>query len=86
MSRADVAPVFVSRQTAAAKLEISVDTFDAWLRSGFIPPAHVDRGQIVRWHWPSLEARLAGDGETQQRDPFIEGLRNVTKGRRHAAA
>lgn len=86
MPRAVVEPVFVSRQTAAARLEISVDTFDTWLRAGFIPAAHIERGQIIRWHWPSLEERLAGTDETHQRDPIMEALNNVPKGRRRAAA
>ena len=37
--------VFVSRQTAAQRLEISVDTFDTWVHVGFVPPAHINRGQ-----------------------------------------
>jgi hypothetical protein len=87
MGRATVEPVFVSRQTAAERLEISVDTFDTWLRAGFIPPAHIERGQIIRWHWPTLEERLAGGGAPAAvSDPFMEGLKNVAKGRRHAAA
>jgi len=86
MTRGAVDPVFVSRQTAAARLEISVDTFDTWLRSGFLPAPQIDRGQIVRWHWPSIEKRLAGDGESQHHDPFMAGIQNVAKGRRRAAA
>ena len=54
-------PVFVDRKTAAAKLMISVDTFNMWLQQGFIPPAHINRGQIVRWHRPSVEKKLAGE-------------------------
>jgi hypothetical protein len=84
--RAEAEPVFVSRQTAAQRLEISVDTFDTWLRAGFIPAAHINRGQIVRWHWPSLESRLAEDSNTLHFDPSVEGAKNVAKGRRHAAA
>lgn len=86
MPRAVVEPVFVSRQTAAERLEISTDTFDTWLRAGFIPAPQIERGQIVRWHWPSLEERLAGGTAQPQHDPFLEGLKNVQKGRRHAAA
>lgn len=86
MARADIAPIFVSRQTAAAMLEISVDTFDTWLRAGFIPGPQIERGQIVRWHWPTLESHLAAETHTKQHDPFLEGLKNVQKGRRHAAA
>ena len=61
MSRAPIQPVFVDRKTAAEMLMISVDTFDTWLRAGFIPGPQIDRGQIVRWHWPSLESKLAGE-------------------------
>lgn len=86
MARADITPIFVSRQTAAAMLEISVDTFDTWLRAGFIPPAKIDRGQIVRWHWPSLEAHLAGEESRTHHDPSVMGVLNAQKGRRHASA
>lgn len=58
---AEIAPVFVDRKTAAAMLMISVDTFNMWLQQGFVPPAHINRGQIVRWHWPSVEKKLAGE-------------------------
>ncbi|UOK70276.1 hypothetical protein [Ancylobacter polymorphus] len=40
-------PVFVSRKTAAALLEISVDTFDSWVLQGFVPRATINRGQIT---------------------------------------
>lgn len=86
MKRSSAEPVFVSRQTAAERLEISTDTFDTWLRAGFIPAPQIERGQIVRWHWPSLEERLAGGTAQPQHDPFLEGLKNVQKGRRHATA
>ncbi|MBS7546282.1 hypothetical protein [Ancylobacter oerskovii] len=62
--------VFVSRKTAAALLEISPDTFDQWVRSGFIPPAAVNRGQIIRWHWPTVEAKLAERPSNVESDPF----------------
>ena len=86
MPRAPMPPVFVDRKAAADMLMISVDTFDTWLRAGFIPPAQIERGQIVRWHWPTLERHLAGESEGKHRDPFMEGLKNVQKGRRHVAA
>lgn len=89
MSRAQVQPVFVDRKTAAEMLMISVDTFETWLRAGFIPPAHIDRGQIIRWHWPSLESRLAGDPATDRlSEGSLESLAHVPKPkvRRRAAA
>ncbi len=91
MARAQIQPVFVDRKTAAEMLMISVPTFDAWLRSGFIPAAHIDRGQIVRWHWPSIEERLARiDSEAAHSDPALERIADVfgkqKKGGRRAAA
>ncbi len=64
-----VQPVFVDRKTAAAMLMISVDTFNMWLQQGFIPPAHINRGQIIRWHWPSVEKKLAGTDNPTQIEP-----------------
>lgn len=89
--RGGTEPVFVSRKTAAERLEISIDTFETWLRAGFIPPPAIERGQIVRWHWPTLEEKLAGKGEPiAVSDPFVESARRAIekaeKGRRRAAA
>ncbi|SDG83603.1 MULTISPECIES: hypothetical protein [Bosea] len=61
MTDAPIQPVFVDRKTAAAKLMISMETFDLWVRQGFVPRAHVQHGQIYRWHWPTLEKKLAGE-------------------------
>ncbi len=66
--------VFVTRQAAAERLMISVDTFDTWVRSGFVPRAHIDRGQIVRWHWPTIEESLLGKSEVPRPDPVLEAL------------
>ncbi|TCK28546.1 hypothetical protein EV667_2553 [Ancylobacter aquaticus] len=51
--------VFVSRRTAAARLEITERMFDQWVRIGFVPAAAVAHGKVSRWHWPSVEAKLA---------------------------
>ena len=51
--------VFVSRRTAAARLEITERTFDQWVRMGLVPAAAVSQGRYTRWHWPSVEAKLA---------------------------
>ena len=75
-------PVFVTRKTAAALMEISADTFDTWVRSGFVPPAQINRGQIVRWHWPTVESRLAEPASQQAHDPSIVTGRYVSPRRR----
>lgn len=75
-------PIFVARKTAAALLEISVDTFEEWVRTGYVPRAQVNRGQIIRWHWPTIEARLASPTEQQAHDPSIVTGRYVSLRRR----
>lgn len=71
MTDTPIKPVFVSRNTAAALLEISADTFDTWVRAGFVPQAQVNRGQIIRWHWPTVEERLASPALQHIHDPSI---------------
>jgi predicted DNA-binding transcriptional regulator AlpA len=73
----EVAPVFVNADTAAQLCQVSRDTFDTWVKTGFIPPPAIDHGQVVRWHWPTLESRLAVDAA--KNDPFVTGARNAGK-------
>src|SRR5262245_3293164 len=81
-------PTFASRETIAREFEVSVDTVDVWVRSGFMPPATFHQGGVKRWHWPTIEARLAGRPElTAQSDPWSEGLAYAQpKSRRRAVA
>jgi len=67
--------VFVSRKTMCERLEIGQDTLDTWLRSGFIPGPNINRGQIQRWHWPSIEDRLSERSATTAPDPYMEDVR-----------
>lgn len=78
--------VFVSKETASARLEISIFTFDEWRRAGFIPAPHINRGQIMRWHWPSIEAKLADALPAVETDPCVLGVANVQKSRNRAVA
>lgn len=87
--RAAPAPVFVSGDTAAALCEVSRDTWDTWVRLGYVPRPCVDRGNILRWHWPTVEAALAGAAAEADDDPLMKGVQNVRsnqKDRRRAAA
>lgn len=70
-------PIFVDRQTLAERCQISVDTLDAWVRDGFLPPPTIARGQIRRWHWPTIEERLLQLTKTPPSDPFLQGLENA---------
>ena len=78
-------PVFVRRQTAAARCEISVDTFDLWVRDGFVPPPAFERGQTKRWYWPDIEMRLAHQGAATN-DPFMQGVENADQTARRRRA
>lgn len=88
--RADIAPVFVSGDTAAALCQVSRDTWQSWVKAGVVPKPAIDRGQIIRWHWPTVEARLADADETHRHDPFVQGAidahKEAKKGRARSAA
>lgn len=71
MARTDLTPVFVSGDTAAKLCEISRDTWDMWVRVGYVPRPCVDRGQTLRWHWPTVETALAGLADADEDDPFV---------------
>jgi hypothetical protein len=75
IKRATAEAIFVSRKTICARLEISMDTLDTWLRSGFIPGPNINRGQIQRWHWPSIEEKLSESPTPSGPDPFLESIR-----------
>ena len=77
LGRADTA-VFVSRKTAAARLEISLDTFDQWVKDKFLPAPTISHGSIRRWHWPTVEERLAGasDGD-EEGQQYLTGVQRA---------
>ena len=77
--RAATAPEFVCRAEAARLLGISVDTWDIWVQDGFAPPPAIVRGQIKRWHWPTVAARFTSDHATDTSDPFIQGVANANQ-------
>lgn len=72
-------PEFVCRETCARRCEISVDTWDQWVRDGYVPRPAIERGQIKRWHWPQVEARFtaAQDGSEESSDPYMQGVVNA---------
>lgn len=87
MKRADVSPVFVCADTAAALCEIGRDKWDEWVKRGVVPPAAIRDNQTIRWHWPSVEAALAGRADMRLHDPSVAGALNVhSSRRRHVAA
>lgn len=59
--RGDRTPAYVDRETGAAELGISPDTWDQWVKAGRIPPASPGfPAGSPRWRWQDVDARLAG--------------------------
>jgi hypothetical protein len=55
-------PTFVDRETGAAELCVSTETWDAMVLTGELPPATVHlRTRLPRWRWTVIEAWLSGD-------------------------
>ena len=50
--RGDRTPAYVNRETGAAELQISPDTWDHWVKEGTLPPAYdtFPTGS-PRWRW-----------------------------------
>jgi hypothetical protein len=81
-------PVFVDRETGAAELCVSTETWDAMVLTGELPPATVHlRTRLPRWRWSDVERWVGGDRRPPQQDegweatappesPFVAALRN----------
>ena len=80
-------PVFVDRETGAAELCVSIETWDAMVLTGELPPATVHlRTRLPRWRWNDIEAWLSGDrrsaaGDEAERapppvSPFVAAVRD----------
>jgi hypothetical protein len=71
----DRTPRYVSRETGAAELEISPETWDRWVKSGQLPPpAPGGSPDTPRWRWDDVDARLQGK-PVPGSDPFVEAVR-----------
>lgn len=85
-------PTYVSRATGAAELDMSVDLWDAMVKSGRLPPPTLVgiSGTTPRWRWAAVEAALGGrkkPAALSEPEPFFRGLANgQTKDRRRAAS
>jgi len=71
-------PAFVSRETGAAELEISPDTWDSMVDQGLLPkPVSVGiAGTTPRWRWADVDRKLSGKDETEEAEPFFRGSGN----------
>jgi hypothetical protein len=80
-------PVFVDRETGAAELCVSMETWDAMVLTGELPPATLHlRARLPRWRWSDVERRLkrrprpaSQDDSEAFESPFVAALRNDGK-------
>lgn len=84
-------PSYVSRETGAAELDISTDTWDEMVKNGRLPkPIKVGTaGTTPRWRWEDVDAVLSGRRPITpecEPEPFFRGLANGTQKDRGRAA
>ena len=83
-------PQYVSRETGAAELEISPETWDRWVKSGRLPsPAPGSSPDAPRWRWEDVDNKMSGK-PVAGADPFVAAVEKfkhgAQKGGRRAAA
>jgi predicted DNA-binding transcriptional regulator AlpA len=75
-------PSFMSKRTLAREIDCSESTVDELVKRGVLPkPFRLSNG-CVRWRWADVEAAIASLREgaaAGEPDPFLAGVRNVTK-------
>jgi hypothetical protein len=81
-------PAYVDRETGAAELGISPETWDRWVKEQRLPPASPGFPKSSpRWRWADVDRRLSGKPDNDA-DAFVASaakLRNGSeKGRRRA--
>jgi hypothetical protein len=90
--RGDRTPAYVGRETGAAELQISPDTWDQWVKDGRLPPpCDTFPSGTPRWRWEDVDRKLSGKTEAADTDEaaaFIRGAHHIAKkkGSRRAAA
>lgn len=73
-------PSYVCRETGAAELEISPDTWDQYERDGRLPArAPGFPSSTPRWRWRDVDAKLSGK-TADDGDAVIKSLDNFRNG------
>jgi hypothetical protein len=58
--RGDRTPAYVDRETGAAELLISTDTWDQWVKEGRLPPpCDTFPSGTPRWRWEDEDRKLS---------------------------
>lgn len=69
-------PAYVTRHRAAQELDMSPDTFDAYVRNGVLP-APKRRGKLTRWKWAEIQNAIDGGNLSVVQsigDPYDRGV------------
>jgi hypothetical protein len=76
--RGDRTPAYVSRETGAAELQISPDTWDQWVKDGRLPPAcDALPSGTPRWRWEDVDRKLSGRVEAADTGNVADYLRGA---------
>jgi hypothetical protein len=79
----DRTPAYVDRETGAAELLISTDTWDQWVKEGCIPPpCDTFPSGMPRWRWEDVDRKLSGKKAADTTDAAIAGAANFGKKKR----
>jgi hypothetical protein len=90
--RGDRTPAYVGRETGAAELQISADTWDQWVKEGRLPPpCDGFPNGAPRWRWEDVDRKLSGRvvaAGTGNAADYLRGAQVIAKkkGNRRAAA
>ncbi|WP_156795632.1 helix-turn-helix transcriptional regulator [Bradyrhizobium icense] len=78
--RGDRTPAYVDRETGAAELQISPDTWDQWVKEGRLPPPwDTFPAGTPRWRWEDVDRKLSGQTASDTTDLAIRGALNFGK-------
>lgn len=79
----DRTPAYVSRETGAAELQISPQTWDNWVKEGFLPPpCDTFPEGTPRWRWEDVDRKRSGQKPTNTGAAAIRGALDFGKKKR----
>lgn len=76
----DRTPAYVGRETGAAELQISPDTWDQWVKEGRLPPpCDTFPTGTPRWRWEDVDRKLSGRMPSDTTEAGMRGALNFGK-------
>lgn len=78
--KGDRTPAYVGRETGAAELDISPNTWDQWVEAGRLPPpCDTFPMGTPRWRWEDVDRKLSGRTVSDTTDAAMQGALNFGK-------